>query len=94
MDIVIINGSYRKGNTFKLTKMIADELQNINQDVNFEYVHLKDYDIDYCRSCHQCFLKGDRACKDSANIIMINHWPRAPSVLPAHLDRSYPHQSF
>lgn len=72
MNIVVINGGYRNGNTYNLTKMVEEKIISFG-NVQFDYINLKEYKIDYCKSCHQCFLKGDKVCPHSETISFIQN---------------------
>jgi multimeric flavodoxin WrbA len=61
--ITVINGSYRKGNTYELTNWFISELKMLG-NYEIEMIHLKDYQLNYCRSCHQCFLNDESVCPD------------------------------
>jgi multimeric flavodoxin WrbA len=64
-------GSPHKGNTFEITQRIEKKLKE-HSDVEFEYVHLKDLDIQPCKGCFLCFVKGEDCCpvKDDKEMIM------------------------
>ena len=71
MKILAIMGSPHKGNTFEITQRIERQLKE-HDDVEFEYVHLKDLDIQPCKGCFACFVKGQHCCplKDDKEMIM------------------------
>ncbi|MFX0096009.1 MAG: flavodoxin family protein [Candidatus Hodarchaeota archaeon] len=64
--VVVIHGSHRKRNTFKLVQQIEAILQ---KDVKFEHIHLYDYDISWCRGCNHCILKGGCRIEDDKELI-------------------------
>ncbi len=70
MKIVAIMGSSRKGDSYKATRMVEENLKHLDE-VDFEYVHLKDADIKICTGCHTCFFKGEQRCplKDDVQTI-------------------------
>jgi len=41
-------------------------------DIDFEYVFLSDYHLEFCRGCKQCFLKGEEFCpsKDDRDLLL------------------------
>jgi len=41
-------------------------------DVDFEYVFLSDYHLEFCQSCLQCFVKGEEYCpsKDDRDVLL------------------------
>ncbi|MFE3845670.1 flavodoxin family protein [Thermoplasmatota archaeon] len=61
MKIIAINGSPHKGNT---TDKILDIQQKLKKhdDVDFEIINLKDIDIQPCKGCFLCFIRGDDSC--------------------------------
>lgn len=61
MKILAIMGSPHKGNTLELTERFEQKLKS-HGEVDFEYVHLKDVNIEPCRGCFICFLKGEDKC--------------------------------
>lgn len=62
MKCLIINGSPHKGNTWKLTELVRSNIQNIDPDMEFEEIHLKDLDLPFCTGCSLCFRKGHVLC--------------------------------
>lgn len=61
--IVVISGSPRKnGNTMSMVKIIQQEFERLDDDVNFEYIHLIDKKLDYCIGCSNCLRKGGHLC--------------------------------
>lgn len=51
----------KKGNTYKLTRKVEDEMKQYG-DVEFEYIFLRDVDLQPCRGCGICFDKGEEMC--------------------------------
>ena len=68
MKILVIMGSPRKGNTFHATERIREILQQ-TLAVEWEYVMLRDVDLEQCRGCYTCFARGEEFCpiKDDAS---------------------------
>jgi multimeric flavodoxin WrbA len=63
MKILAIIGSPKgKGNTYKITKKVEDSLNKLNDEIEFEYVFLKDINLLNCKGCYQCILKGEEFC--------------------------------
>ena len=59
MKITIINGSPRKnGATFAILNYFKETLENVNSDINFEFVNLIDYNLKYCIGCQHCYQTG------------------------------------
>lgn len=63
--VLVINGSPRKGRTYKLLKNIADKLP-----YEVEFVNLKDYNINECLGCEVCIKKDVCVIKDEAESLM------------------------
>lgn len=63
MKILTIMGSMRKANTYNVVKRIEEKLKVIGgEDLEFEYLFLKDYKLEYCRGCMICQKKGEFLC--------------------------------
>jgi multimeric flavodoxin WrbA len=61
--------------TKKATYQAALEFEkNLKQyiDIDFEYIFLKDYRLEFCQGCRACFHKGEEFCplKDDRNILL------------------------
>lgn len=67
MKYVIINGSPRKKNTWKVVKQVKKSLNG-----EFEEVHLLKAKIPMCNGCFKCFIEGEDACPhyDAVNPIV------------------------
>ncbi|MEN6329034.1 MAG: NAD(P)H-dependent oxidoreductase [Methanobacteriaceae archaeon] len=61
MKILAIIGSPRKGNSYKLTRLIEERLKN-KGPIDFEYLFLKNTNLATCIGCHQCIKKGENSC--------------------------------
>jgi len=61
MKILAIMGSPHKGNTFDITQRIEEKIKQLG-DVEFDYVHLKDVNLEPCRECFKCFINGENCC--------------------------------
>lgn len=62
MKCLIINGSTRKGNTWKLAELMKGNLQKLDTQMQFEEIHLADLHLPFCLGCSQCFRKGHTYC--------------------------------
>lgn len=63
MKIVTIIGSPKgKGNTYDITKKVEEEIIRIDKDVEFEYLILKEANLQTCKGCFQCIEKGEHYC--------------------------------
>jgi Multimeric flavodoxin WrbA len=72
MKILTIIGSPKgKGNTYDTASKVENILKKIDNEVEFEYVFLKDINLLPCKGCFQCFLKGEQFCplKDDRELI-------------------------
>ncbi|MBP7480031.1 MAG: flavodoxin family protein [Spirochaetaceae bacterium] len=68
MKILVIIGSLRKGNTYNIVKKI--EAYHCQQyQCEYEYVFLKDINLQLCRGCFLCISQGEDLCplKDERN---------------------------
>lgn len=72
MKILAVIGSPRKGNTYKTVQQIEDHMKKCGEDVEFEYLFLKDAKLEMCRGCFACISKGERFCpiKDETSKIL------------------------
>ena len=68
--VLAIMGSPRKGRTYKVVQMFEKELKKYDE-TEFEYVFLKDMDLQMCRGCSLCLERGEEFCpvKDDRNVI-------------------------
>ena len=57
MKYLIINGSPRKKNTWKIVTQVKRNL-----DGDFEEIHLSKEDIPLCKGCHNCVINGESYC--------------------------------
>lgn len=67
MKCLIIHGSYRKGNTYKVTDIVKSYLET-KENLEFEEIFLYKLNIPFCIGCNQCFLKGEEYCPHSSII--------------------------
>ena len=61
VNILAITGSPHKGNSLDITQRIQTKLESFG-DVEFDIVHLKDVDLQPCKGCFVCFIKGEDRC--------------------------------
>lgn len=54
-------GSAQKKATYQAVLAFENNLKQ-REDIDFEYVFLSDYRIEFCKSCKQCFDKGEQYC--------------------------------
>ncbi|MCY6372634.1 flavodoxin family protein [Clostridium ganghwense] len=61
MKILVLMGSPRKKDSYNVCKLIEDEMKE-ESNIEFEYVYLKNLNIEDCRGCSLCFHKGEDYC--------------------------------
>jgi multimeric flavodoxin WrbA len=61
MKVLAIMGSPHKGNSLQATQRIEEKLAQYD-DVEVDYVQLKDVELKPCRGCFVCFIKGEERC--------------------------------
>ena len=61
MKVLAIMGGPRKGYGTICMEKLEYELKSL-QDVDFEYLYLKDVNLQSCRGCSLCFFKGEDKC--------------------------------
>ncbi len=61
MNIVIIHGSMRKGNTYSLTQEAAGRLRG-REGVSIREFSVRELALPFCESCHACFSTGEEFC--------------------------------
>jgi multimeric flavodoxin WrbA len=61
MQVLVIMGSPRKGNTCAAAQQIEKEMQTLG-NYTFEYLMLGDRDLARCRGCYVCFARGEEHC--------------------------------
>lgn len=67
MNITVIHGSMRKGNTYSVVQAVLDYLRTHN-DVEITEISVADLDLPFCTSCHACFTKGEEFCPHKESI--------------------------
>lgn len=50
-------GSQRKKSTYHAVQEFTENLKQYG-DIDFEYVFLSDYHLEFCQGCKLCFVKG------------------------------------
>ena len=62
MKVLAIMGSPRKkGNTYKITKKVEEQMKDLG-NVEFEYLFLKDTNLQPCRGCFVCISNDGNLC--------------------------------
>lgn len=67
MKCIVIHGSQRRGNTYRITNALIEEMEALGH-YSFEEVFLKDLDMEFCLGCNSCFLKGEAYCPHRESI--------------------------
>lgn len=57
MRVTVVLGSPRKKDSYRIIKEIENKM-----NVDFEYIHLSEKNIQSCIGCDQCFQKSELAC--------------------------------
>lgn len=61
MKVTAFVGSARKKHTYNATEKLLQNLTSLG-DVEYEIVHLTDYNLETCKGCIVCFNKGEESC--------------------------------
>ncbi|MCL2532211.1 MAG: NAD(P)H-dependent oxidoreductase [Oscillospiraceae bacterium] len=67
MNITVIHGSMRRGNTYNVTQAVLQQLR-AHDDVTITEISVAELDLPFCRSCHTCFGKGEAFCPHRATL--------------------------
>lgn len=69
--VTVFIGSPGKQRTYRAVQEFERNLKAY-ADIDFEYVFLKDYQLEFCRGCCLCFDKGEEACplKDDRDALL------------------------
>ncbi|MBF4693596.1 flavodoxin family protein [Fusibacter ferrireducens] len=62
MKIAVLMGSPRIGDSYNICKAIEAEFCALDEQVVFEYIFLKNYEVQDCRGCALCFQSGEEKC--------------------------------
>lgn len=62
MKYLVINGSPHKGNTWLLAEFAMQNLKRIDNNAQFEELHLSELGIPFCTGCSACFRLGYEKC--------------------------------
>lgn len=68
---LIINGSPRKGNTWKIVEMVKENIQREDKYAVFDEIHLAEENLPFCCGCSNCFRIGHEKCPHSGIIMEI-----------------------
>lgn len=63
MKILVIIGSPKgKGNTYNTAKKVEEQITKLDKAVEFEYLLLRNANLQTCKGCFQCLKKGEEYC--------------------------------
>jgi multimeric flavodoxin WrbA len=64
-------GTESRKATYQAVQEFEKNLKHYGE-IEFEYVFLSDYHLEFCQGCKQCFIKGEEYCpaKDDRNILL------------------------
>ncbi len=68
--VTAVMGSPQKRASYQALQEFEKNLKSYGE-IDFEYVHLKDYHLEYCKGCCLCFNKGEEHCplKDDRDVL-------------------------
>lgn len=82
MKYLIINGSPRKGNTWKLVEAAQSSLSKSDHTAQFEEIHLAILNLPFCTGCSNCFRLGHEKCPHYEKISsVINAMEKADGII-------------
>ena len=69
--VLAIIGTQARKATYLAVQEFEKQLKAY-QDIDFEYLFLSDYHLEFCQDCKVCFLRGEEYCplKDDRNILV------------------------
>ena len=77
-------GTQTKKATYRAVQEFEKNLKQYG-DIDFEYVFLSEYNLEFCRGCKVCFDKGEEHCplKDDRDILLekMEQWARKRIVI-------------
>jgi multimeric flavodoxin WrbA len=69
MKVLAIIGSPRRGNTYRITQQVEDQLRSYAKhdsagevDLEFDYLFLADANLELCKGCFVCISHGESNC--------------------------------
>jgi multimeric flavodoxin WrbA len=63
MKILAVMGSPRKkGNTYRVVEQIKEHLMKYDGSIDFEYLFLRDQNLQMCTGCFNCIARGEDKC--------------------------------
>ncbi|MFX0125530.1 MAG: flavodoxin family protein [Candidatus Hodarchaeota archaeon] len=70
MEILIILGARKNGNSYHTSFAMIQEMNRLGQ-VNAEFLFLRDYNLKLCLGCRTCFDKGESSCPRKDDLLSI-----------------------
>ena len=68
MNFLIINGSPRRVNSWKLIERVKDDLNDLEESIGFDEIDLIKENIPFCTGCYSCFTNGEETCPHASII--------------------------
>lgn len=68
MKFLVINGSPRRENTWKIVERVKSTLSDMEDNLEFDEIDLIEENIPYCMACYNCFTNGEEYCPHSNQI--------------------------
>lgn len=65
MKLLIINGSPRRENTWKIIERVKNTLKDLDENIAFNEIDLINEEIPPCIGCYNCFTNGENTCPHS-----------------------------
>lgn len=62
MNFLIINGSPRRENTWKIIERVKSTFNDLDSSITFDEIDLINNDIPSCTGCYNCFTNGEDTC--------------------------------
>ncbi len=62
MNFLIINSSPRRANTWQLIERVKDDLNDLDENIEFNEIDLINENIPFCTGCYSCFNNGEETC--------------------------------
>ncbi|MBC3888865.1 flavodoxin family protein [Acetobacterium paludosum] len=62
MKIAVLLGSPRKQDSYTVCKQIENQIKEMDNDIEFDYIYLSKYNIQDCKGCCLCFQKSENCC--------------------------------
>lgn len=62
MKYLIINGSPHRGNTWRIVELAKEYINGVDDNAEFNEIHLIELKLPFCTGCSNCFRKGHEIC--------------------------------